>query len=117
MALLLGGGVWRIKFSPHAPNLVLTGCMHNGSAVYNIFPKVSTMPNDELTDHEQCTYLSYAATELLLHHPSTPRPKMLAYGVDWAPELPRENAHKYVTSSFYERTMEIVTFISNDEKC
>ncbi|KAI5660079.1 hypothetical protein M9H77_28872 [Catharanthus roseus] len=31
--LCLGGGVWRIKYHPTIPDLVLTACMHNGFAI------------------------------------------------------------------------------------
>ncbi|KAL9264538.1 Diphthine methyltransferase-like protein [Drosera capensis] len=32
----LGGGVWRIKYHPSVPNLVLAACMHNGFAIVKI---------------------------------------------------------------------------------
>ena len=116
MIFLLGGGVWRIKFSPHNPNLVLTGCMHNGSAVYNIVPEESSILHDEHAGQDQSSYFYSVATKLLLHHPSTPGENMLAYGVDWAPQPPLENVHKYVSSSFYEKTLEIVAFGGNSDE-
>ncbi|KAM7275796.1 hypothetical protein ACFE04_017662 [Oxalis oulophora] len=35
-SICLGGGVWRIKYHPYIPGLVLTACMHNGFAIVKI---------------------------------------------------------------------------------
>ncbi|KAI5683372.1 hypothetical protein M9H77_04600 [Catharanthus roseus] len=87
-SLCLGGGVWRIKYHPTIPDLVLTACMHNGFAI--VKTKNGEAESIEAYNNK---------------HGS------LAYGADWQ----REKIHKQgkqgnsvvATCSFYDRLLRV----------
>nr|GMC75688.1 diphthine methyltransferase homolog [Ipomoea batatas] len=86
-SISLHGGVWRIKYHPVVPGIVLTACMHNGFAVVNV-------ERDEPEVME--TYKKHGS---------------LAYGADWqrgslCMEGKRENT-AIATCSFYDRLLHI----------
>ncbi|GAA0161747.1 methyltransferase [Lithospermum erythrorhizon] len=86
-SISLGGGVWRIKYHPFIPNLVLTACMHNGFAV------VKTKANNaEVTQ----TYSKHGS---------------LAYGADWQRSRSYSDGSNkkplVATCSFYDKLLKI----------
>ncbi|CAH9072133.1 unnamed protein product [Cuscuta europaea] len=86
-SISLGGGVWRIKFHPTTPDLVLIACMHNGFSVVDV-------KGDEPKVIE--TYKEHAS---------------LAYGADWQKgslciEGEKTNA-VVATCSFYDRLLRV----------
>ncbi|XP_009759212.1 uncharacterized protein LOC107772927 isoform X2 [Nicotiana tabacum] len=85
-SISLGGGVWRIKYHPSVPNLVLTACMHNGFAVVKV--KGDTAEVIE-------TYNKHGS---------------LAYGADWQRGLGRNGRGKnnvIATCSFYDQLLRV----------
>ncbi|KMZ64792.1 WD repeat-containing protein [Zostera marina] len=82
----LGGGVWRIKYHPDNPDLVLAACMHNDFAIIRIGK------NDDIT-----------VIEKYKKHES------LAYGADWQRSCRDRNESSCLvaTCSFYDNTMRI----------
>lgn len=86
-SICLHGGVWRIKYHPIIPGIVLTACMHNGFAVVDV-------KQDEAEVIE--TYQKHAS---------------LAYGADWQRgSLCMEGKMKktaVATCSFYDRLLHI----------
>ncbi|XP_015581537.1 diphthine methyltransferase homolog isoform X2 [Ricinus communis] len=83
----LGGGVWRLKFHPYVPGLVLAACMHNGFAIVKIKEE-----KGEVIE----TYSKHGS---------------LAYGADWQrKEFSQEDKQKstlVATCSFYDRLLKI----------
>lgn len=84
-SLCLGGGVWRIKYHPLLPDLVLAACMHNGFSVVSVGDETAVVVE------------SYAK------HDS------LAYGADWQRgECVEDRRDSLVaTCSFYDRLLRI----------
>nr|CCA15767.1 conserved hypothetical protein [Albugo laibachii Nc14] len=76
-----GGGVWRLKWNPHLPNLLLAACMHNG------FQIVSSKSGSPPAIH--CHYTEHGS---------------LAYGVDWwNPKKPIMEYQIVGSCSFYDK--------------
>ena len=92
-SLHVGGGVWRLKWSPNDKNLLLAACMHNGFAVLDI--------SDISAGSHQSTVLTYK------EH------KSLAYGADWC-FFKRPDAVKseklVATCSFYDHKLCLWSF-------
>lgn len=82
-----GGGVWRLKWHPSDPTLLLAACMHNGCAVYS-------------TDAAS-RKLEAAAT---YHGHSS-----LAYGADWC-WAGQAQSNLVASCSFYDRGFHLWTF-------
>jgi len=85
----VGGGVWRLKWSPHDKNLLAAACMHNG---------VSIIDCSESNMNSNCpaTVVKYSK------HTS------LAYGVDWCH---KSLQHKLLAScSFYDHKLCVWNF-------
>ncbi|XP_050224455.1 uncharacterized protein LOC126674117 [Mercurialis annua] len=83
----LGGGVWRIKYHPYVPDLVLAACMHNGFAVVDTKEETSKVVE---------TYDKHGS---------------LAYGADWQKrklsDKYKMNSTVVATCSFYDRLLRI----------
>ncbi|GAB2240773.1 hypothetical protein Droror1_Dr00021291 [Drosera rotundifolia] len=80
----LGGGVWRIKYHPSVPNLVLAACMHNGFAIVKI-----NEGNAEVIE----TYNKHDS---------------LAYGADWQiGGSGKIMSNVVATCSFYDRLLRV----------
>jgi hypothetical protein len=131
-----GGGVWRIKWHPRVEHasVILAGCMHGGAAIFRLQSQAQAqaqaqpdtgaeaaaetglrpgmaagmVAGAETEAAEGC----YAGTahEDVLRHPLCAGDKMLAYGVDWYPELD-QNPFKFLSSSFYEKYYDVVSFV------
>uniref|UniRef100_A0A7N0TZU2 methylated diphthine methylhydrolase n=1 Tax=Kalanchoe fedtschenkoi TaxID=63787 RepID=A0A7N0TZU2_KALFE len=86
-SLCLGGGVWRLKYHPSIPDLVLSACMHNGFAIVDTKSSMLEIV-ETYTKHES-----------------------LAYGADWQRrKLGNDNAdtaHVVATCSFYDKLLRI----------
>ena len=81
----VGGGVWRLKWSPSNRNLLLAACMHNGFVILNC----------ENTDTD--------SQSILLHYSEH---TSLAYGADWChKKLTEPNRNVVATCSFYDHKM------------
>ncbi|KAL8154218.1 hypothetical protein V2J09_011978 [Rumex salicifolius] len=85
-SVCLGGGVWRIKYHPSEPELVLAACMHNGFAIVEI--------DDEKKLQVKETYTKHGS---------------LAYGADW--QRGQSNHHRknvtVATCSFYDKMLRL----------
>ena len=78
----MGGGVWRTKWHPYDPNLLITACMYNG------FHILSTDDNHSLK--LDASYMAHSS---------------IAYGVDWQFN---KNAHIFASCSFYDHLFHVV---------
>jgi len=79
----VGGGVWRVKWHPSDPNLLVTACMRKGFKVFNYEQKdtqTKLIPLDSF--RSEC--------------------ESLAYGVDWC-YSPSKYSNMIATCSFYDR--------------
>jgi len=74
-------GVWRVKWHPHFPDLLVTACMHNGFHV-----------------------LRLDAAQQALHRESSFYHESLAYGVDWNPAV---GSAVVAACSFYDRLLKL----------
>ena len=81
--LNMGGGIWRIKWHPYDPNLLITACMYNGFHILSFDQKLEIQ--DSYNGH-----------------------KSIAYGVDWA-----YNREKNIfgSCSFYDHLLHIVDYL------
>ncbi len=83
-----GGGVWRIKWHPHQPDLLLTACMHDGFKIYG---------SDNMSSWELLSAYD--------KHGS------LAYGADWYAsdnDTPDKLGNSLiVTCSFYDHLLNV----------
>lgn len=85
-----GGGVWRLKWSPHDKDLLLAACMHNGFTVLNC---------SDVNAASQSTVINFK------EHNS------LAYGADWCFSRHLESNDKLVaTCSFYDHKLCVWSF-------
>ena len=90
----VGGGVWRLKWHPFNPHLLLAACMHNGFHVLNL---------DGVSEQSTGTILaSY------MNH------KSLAYGVDWRTKLldsvtDNKETDMIASCSFYDHSLHLWT--------
>ncbi|KAF3612816.1 putative WD repeat-containing protein 85 isoform 1 [Capsicum annuum] len=82
-SISLGGGVWRIKYHPSVPDLVLTACMHNGFAVVKV--------KDDKAEVLE-TYNKHGS---------------LAYGADWQRGCLGRKNNVIATCSFYDRLLRV----------
>lgn len=80
-SICLGGGVWRIKYHPSIPNLILAACMHNGFAVVSV-EEDNVMLMENYGKHNS-----------------------LAYGADWQRGPGKRPV--VATCSFYDRHLRI----------
>jgi len=82
-----GGGVWRVKWHPHKPELLLAACMHAGFSILQTDSAMSSIR----------TLVTYTAQE------------SLAYGADWMQSDPTGTAQSDVvaTCSFYDKLLHI----------
>ena len=78
----VGGGVWRLKWSPHDKNLLVAACMHNG---------VSVIDCSDIETDSHSTVVKYSV------HNS------LSYGVDWCFESSQDNL--LASCSFYDHKL------------
>eukprot|EP00455_Lapot_gusevi_P021704 TRINITY_DN22719_c0_g2_i1.p1 TRINITY_DN22719_c0_g2~~TRINITY_DN22719_c0_g2_i1.p1 ORF type:complete len:386 (-),score=27.00 TRINITY_DN22719_c0_g2_i1:67-1224(-) len=114
----LGGGVWRIKWHPVNPDLILTACMHNGFHVCQLSnPDHSThcdtsnldsnSSNNNTSGEEKSGYQhgQNVACELgssYMEHQS------LAYGVDWFIKPEADLRRSLIAScSFYDCALHV----------
>lgn len=70
--LELPGGIWRLKWHPTDPSLLLAGCMHGGFAIIRVPWLASSASSD---DEDKSSLLNIIST--FEGHES------LAYGCDW----------------------------------
>ena len=97
--------MWRTKWhrDPLKENLILCACMHGGTAVYDI------SMSDKIEGDESALNppIVVSSCKEIVRFPSVATPKQLAYGADWLCE--KDGAElSFVTSSFYENTMDTV---------
>lgn len=82
-----GGGVWRLKWHPHDPKLLLAACMHNGFAVLHLSDASVT---SEVTLAEEYAHQ-----------------KTLGYGADWCHMKAADGQALAATCSFYDRLLHL----------
>ncbi|KAI9098219.1 WD40-repeat-containing domain protein [Phlyctochytrium arcticum] len=83
-----GGGVWRVKWHPTDPELLLAACMHNGFRTL----RVSTS-GDSVALEEQAIYMGHGS---------------LAYGADWCYDSPSIR-DVIGTCSFYDHAFHVLS--------
>ncbi|KAK9809915.1 hypothetical protein WJX72_001707 [[Myrmecia] bisecta] len=82
-----GGGVWRLKWHPQDPTLLLAACMHNGFAVLQ-----ASVGGESLRVAEEYN-----------------DQKTLGYGADWCHMSCKGDASLVATCSFYDRLLHLWT--------
>ena len=82
-----GGGVWRLKWHPRAPNMLLAACMHAGFAVIE-----ADVSRGEVRVVERY-----------------PHQRSLAYGAGWCHEVRGDGTAVVATCSFYDRLLHLWT--------
>ena len=80
-----GGGVWRLKWHPTDPNLLLAACMHGGFTILHASSAVGNVNVVERYLHQQT----------------------LAYGAGWCSEVGSDGTSVAATASFYDRLLHI----------
>ncbi|KAH3767761.1 WD domain, G-beta repeat protein [Pelomyxa schiedti] len=80
-----GGGLWRLKWHPTNPDLLLAACTGNGYSMWQLRESNNTLS---------------CVAEYRLPHTS------LAYGVDWCPQQ-HEGQHLISSCSFYDHKMSL----------
>ena len=83
----VGGGVWRLKWSPHDANLLVAACMHNGVSVID------------------CSDSNASTHSAVLQYSNH---KSLAYGVDWCCKLSQDKL--LASCSFYDHKLCVWNF-------
>lgn len=79
----VGGGVWRLKWHPRNPNLLLAACMHDGFKILDNFDEGKVV----------CDYKGHNS---------------LAYGADWRRNSSNADSELTVaTCSFYDRSLHV----------
>lgn len=81
-----GGGVWRLKWHPTDPQLLLAACMHGGFAVLRAEPS----GGGGITVAERY-----------------PHQVTLAYGAGWCGEVGADGTSVAATASFYDRLLHL----------
>ena len=91
-SLGLGGGVWRLKWHPHAENadFLLAACMHNGFRVVKA-NSAGFEAEPTATSDCHCAEVGY-----YMDH------KSLAYGADWCHSRERRDSFLVGSCSFYD---------------
>ena len=82
-----GGGVWRLKWHPSDPNLLLAACMHGGFTIIEANGAEGSVKVVERYPHQQT----------------------LAYGAGWCAEVGHDGSSVAATASFYDRLLHIWT--------
>lgn len=80
-----GGGVWRLKWHPTDPQLVLAACMHGGFAVLRASTAEGTIEVVERYPYQQS----------------------LGYGAGWCSEVGSDGCSVVATASFYDRLLHL----------
>ena len=80
-----GGGVWRLKWHPTDPELVLGACMHGGFALLRASTADGTVAVVERYPHQQT----------------------LGYGAGWCSEIGADGCSVVATASFYDRLLHL----------
>ena len=80
-----GGGVWRLKWHPTDPGLMLAACMHGGFAVLRADAAAGAIEVVERYPHQQT----------------------LAYGAAWCGEVGADGTSVAATCSFYDRLLHV----------
>jgi diphthamide biosynthesis protein 7 len=80
-----GGGVWRLKWHPTDPNLLLAACMHGGFTILRANATEGSLEVVERYPHQQT----------------------LAYGSGWCSEVGSDGTSVAATASFYDRLLHI----------
>jgi len=82
-----GGGVWRLKWHPADPTLLLAACMHAGFAVLRCNSDPACIEVAERYPHQ----------------------RTLAYGAGWCQEVGGGGVSTAATCSFYDRLLHLWT--------
>lgn len=82
-----GGGVWRLKWHPTDPNILLAACMHGGFTILYANGDDGSLKVVERYPHQQT----------------------LAYGAAWCAEVGEDGTSVAATASFYDRLLHIWT--------
>ena len=80
-----GGGVWRLKWHPKDPQLLLGACMHGGFAIIKADGSAGSVEVVERYPHQQT----------------------LAYGAGWCAEVGGDGTSVVATASFYDRLLHV----------
>lgn len=80
----LGGGVWRIKWHPYNPSVILLACMHAGFKVVE---------------------WDFDSKQIQIRNQLRPDCKELAYGADWC--FQKQWSNVIGTCSFYDKRCSI----------
>jgi diphthamide biosynthesis protein 7 len=80
-----GGGVWRLKWHPTDPNLLLGACMHGGFTILHADGAQGSIHVVERYPHQQT----------------------LAYGSGWCSEVGDDGTSVAATASFYDRLLHV----------
>jgi diphthamide biosynthesis protein 7 len=104
-----GGGVWRLKWHPTDPALLLAACMHGGfallradvGAVFDSGGAEGASTEGGGTDNSGAATLE--VVERYAHQ------RTLAYGAGWCAEVGARGASVAATASFYDRLLHVWT--------
>ena len=83
--LRAGGGVWRLRWHPTDPSLVLAALMHAGFGILAAQPAAGTLALAESYGHQQS----------------------LAYGAGWKACVGADGTSTVATCSFYDRLLHV----------
>ena len=102
-AVPAGGGVWRLKWHPSDPALLLAACMHGGFAVLSASAAAAAGSGPGEADGAP----GAAAAAGLSVAEVYPEQQTLAYGADWCREVAADGTSIVASASFYDRQLHV----------
>ncbi|KAG9291872.1 hypothetical protein G9A89_012157 [Geosiphon pyriformis] len=99
----VGGGVWRLKWHPTQPHLLLAGCMYNGAHLLNINAHNDRFKDGPLSLTRICSFMEHQS---------------IVYGVDWSYSQDHIDRGKplIASCSFYDHVVHLWRGISDLSK-
>lgn len=89
----VSGGVWRIKFHPNRPDLVVLATMYDGFKVIQRETMETPRVVAKYKDHHS-----------------------IAYGAEWVPSLDENDNYVALTASFYDCAVRLWTYRDNEDR-